>query len=81
MKSIIDTLAPILSGIALVPILFMVFELFSCVDEYEDSTYLTIDCEEECWTRNHATNFFVGIGVCLIFIPAVAFLRIEWQTY
>jgi hypothetical protein len=49
-KSVIDTVAPVLSGVAFVPILFWFFEVFSCVDEYDGDTYLTIDCEEKCWT-------------------------------
>jgi hypothetical protein len=80
-KSVIDTLAPLLSGVAVVPILFWLFEVFSCVDEYDGDSYLTIDCEEKCWTQQHYLSALMSAIVCAMFILVAAELRAVWQAF
>jgi hypothetical protein len=41
-KSITDTFVPMLAGVTLVPVLFWLFEVYACTDEYDGTQYLHI---------------------------------------
>jgi hypothetical protein len=81
LKSVVDSVTPVLVWFAFGGITSYCLEIFYCADTYDGIAYLSIDCQSRCWTGTH-----IGfLSAVTLITPAVVALmvkgRVLWQIY
>jgi hypothetical protein len=81
LKSLSDTVLPILSNVLFLPIVAVLIEVFMCTEttgDDLDDAFLDKDCHEQCWESTHnAYTALATIGL-LIYTPISIFMRPKW---
>jgi hypothetical protein len=69
----------VIGCLGFVPYLFVLSNVFLCIEEVDGTIYMEMDCHKECWDQEHTSIAAVSAIYILAFIPIVILLKLRLQ--
>jgi hypothetical protein len=84
LKSLSDTILPIIGNILFLPIISISLEVFICTETSGDDladSFLHKDCYQTCWVDEHLTYAIISSLCLVVYLPVAVYMRPKWQEY